>query len=603
MRRSDQARQLFAGLPGGLALCAATLVELRWRQVHGGLIGLPGDFGAALLHPGLGLVALGTLLGPLVLLLSRRSLGLGAGALVVAVDLGLRVLLAEAWLGAAAEAGASPAVLPGLVYVGLLPTLASAATGWIAGRLPRAGVAGAWCGLALGAVLLLVRPASPHVDRVGPNLLLVTIDTWRYDHLSAHPDALAPDLTPQLDALAARSTLYTEARSPASITVPAHVAMLSGREPWQSGVQLNSHGLPADLPWLPADLRAQGYRTGAVVSGAVLRGRDGLARGFDRFHDDLVEPAGVHELIAARLVSALLGGSTPVFRATAPRALRRARAFLNSTTAPWFLWVHLYDVHTPHGELSAAPELVTGLPDPCAWRGHPSLDFGGPLPTVEARRSAFERRCARTDEYRRAIAGYGAEVRRADAAAGELLDLLEARGEADQTVVIVAADHGEALVEHGQQLSHQQSPYEAVQRVPLLVHVPGRPPAVSGSLVSLTGLAPTARSLLGLPAGGATWDEPRVSVGSLLRLTSTRPDTPDRRVTVRTRDRALIATPDRPDESYDLRGDPHQLHADAPTLPELRRAAGALLAAEPEAPTARLDAAQLEALRALGYVE
>jgi arylsulfatase A-like enzyme len=618
-------RYLLAAAAAFVALSGAQAAELAWRQERGALIGLPSDhvdawIGAA---PTL-LLAVG--LAAAVQRLLQRWLAPPTVGLMLAmlVDAGLRVLLAEAWLGAAADADAAPFWGAGLVYAGVLPTLAAAGVAWgtaRAGRLRRPPVAASLATAAILATTLAVPSSRADDDR--PNLLLITIDTWRYDHLSAHPDAVADDLTPHLDRLAKRGWLFTEARAHAPITVPSHASMLSGQGPWEHGMTGNGSRVPAEAPWLPRTLQQAGYATAAVVSGAVIRGERGFSRGFDRFHDDLVEPAGVHDLVALRLGRRLRGEDDPkVFRAEAPRALRRAQAWLARQDRPWFLWVHLYDVHSPHSA-DADPrdgDPLAELPDPCAYRDHPApapAALGVPQLLGSAAR---ERRCRPTGNLATRLQTYRAEVRRADDAVGHLLHGLRKTGALARTAVIATADHGESLTEHGMRMSHQHSAYEPVLRVPLIVAPPG---STQGrrvdTLVEHRDLPATALAMLGLSStSGRSWlqgGRPRTGpvasvtafLGGVKPGRSDDPGFPAVRVAVRDRSTAVVWSRDHATEWYDLAADRHQLldrSAEQGAPPEFVAAARAIAASVGAARRdEELDDDELEALRALGYVD
>ena len=626
-------------------LLAASLVELHLRLSSGLLIAHASDYGLAVVR--LLLPEAAWALPPVLLLglLGRRwqrlrAMGWLPLGLVAAVDAAGRQFLGEAWLGALQDANLAPGFLPGFVYFGLLPTVASGVVLTLALVLRRRQAATA--GVAAALLALACAPIGSSVAAGdGPNLLLVTIDTWRYDHLSAGPHAVDGSLTPHIDALAGRGTLFTEARAHAPITVPSHATLLSGRTPWEHGLLTNGGKVDAELPWLPQQLSEAGWSTGAVTSGAVIRGRRGFSRGFQRFHDDLREPPRVHDLVGLRLIGLLRGHKkVRVFRAEAPRAVDRATTFLSRAPAdrPWFLWVHLYNVHLPHSAADAdvAPFIghgLDGLPDPCDYAHHPSpLTGPGGLGSGlgPSREREAERRCAWGEQLDERLAGYRAEVVRADAAVGDLVALLEARGERDRTAIIVTADHGESLTEHGSRLSHQFTAYESVLRVPLVVVPPGGGAgAVSDALVQHRDLPATAVGLLGLPdvTGGRSWladdgglshvasvvHAPALAVTRALRNRGGGPR-PERgrqlRVAVRDRLRSLVYTPGLADEVYDLEADRHQVSdlvssngEVAPTHLRATAEAVARAAAGKPADALEADDPDLEALRALGYVE
>jgi choline-sulfatase len=179
---------------------------------------------------------------------------------------------------------------------------------------------------ALAATLLCALCAACARPGARPNILLITLDTTRADHLGAYGNRLAR--TPNLDRLAASGVLFERAISAAPLTLPAHASLLTGRYPFAHGVRNNgSFTLGEATPTLATALHDAGYRTAAFVSAFVLDHRYGLARGFDRYDD--------------RLDLERRGGETTA----------AAGAWLTETAhdpRPFFLWLHLYDPHDPY---------------------------------------------------------------------------------------------------------------------------------------------------------------------------------------------------------------------------------------------------------------
>jgi choline-sulfatase len=174
---------------------------------------------------------------------------------------------------------------------------------------------------AAGVLFFALRSAR----RAPPNILLITLDTTRADHLGAYGYKLAR--TPRLDRLARDGVLFERAIAAAPITLPAHVSLLTGTYPFAHGVRNNGNFSLSDaIPTLATALHDRGYRTAAFVSAFVLDRRYGLARGFDVYDDRMqLERQG------DRTASAAIGWL---------KTLRPAR--------PFFLWLHLYDPHDPY---------------------------------------------------------------------------------------------------------------------------------------------------------------------------------------------------------------------------------------------------------------
>ncbi|RMH04414.1 MAG: hypothetical protein D6702_03245 [Planctomycetota bacterium] len=285
---------------------------------------------------------------------------------------------------------------------------------------------------------------------VGPaagidNLLLVTFDTTRADHLGAYGHAGAA--TPNLDRLAAEGVRFETCVAVAPITLPAHASILTGLLPIHHGARHNgTHALPEDVPTLAATLSAAGFDTAAVVSAVVLDSRYGLDRGFRHYDDDL--SAG-----STAMVGMLRETDAADTTERALRWLRRPRP------GRWFLWVHYFD---PHSDYAPPPEFAARCPD----------------------------------------SPYDGEIAYADDGLGRLLDELRRSDRLDRTLVVVTADHGESLGEHGES-THGLFLYDATTRVPLILRHPALPAGrCLGGVVSQVDLVPTVLELLGLPAPG-----------------------------------------------------------------------------------------------------
>jgi len=285
------------------------------------------------------------------------------------------------------------------------------------------------------------------------NLVLITLDTVRADHLGAYGDTAAE--TPALDRLAQQGVRFAQASSAVPLTLPSHSSILSGLLPLHHGLRNNGAGvLPDGTPTLATVLSGQGWRTGAFVGAFVLDHRFGLARGFDVYDDEIErDPQAGESLEAER------PGSVVMDRALAWLDGARKEE-TKEPSRPFFLWVHLYDAHAPYTP-------------PSPWRErHPGHPYDGEIATV-------------------------------DAQVGRLMADLDRRGLAGSTVVAVVADHGESLGEHGE-LTHGLLLYEPTLRVPFLLRAPGLPAGrVIQTPVSLVDTAPTLAGLV-----SAVWPAP-----------------------------------------------------------------------------------------------
>ena len=302
-------------------------------------------------------------------------------------------------------------------------------------------VIAAACALTLaGAGCRRLRPAPT------PNVLLISIDTLRADHVGVYGHREAQ--TPRLDALAGRGTRFDQASTVAPLTLPAHSSLLTGTFPAHHGVRDNgSFYLGAEETTLAEVLAARGYRTGAFVGAFVLDGRWGVSQGFERYADDFD-------------LTRYEGASMDAIQRRGDAVVDKAIAWLDEDhDRPFFAWVHLYDPHAP-------------------YQAPPAFSSRFPASVTGA---------------------YDAEIAWTDAQIGRVLDALAGDGRRDQTLVVAVGDHGESLDEHGEH-GHGFFIYEAVARIPLIVAGPGVPVRVVTSPVRIVDVMPTVLDLLRVPA-------------------------------------------------------------------------------------------------------
>ena len=280
-----------------------------------------------------------------------------------------------------------------------------------------------------------------------PNVVLITLDTTRADHLGCYGRAEAR--TPVIDGLATGGVLFAQAATPAPLTLPAHASIMTGLYPTYHGVRLNgTTALGPDQTTLAEVFSEQGYRTGAFVGAFVVDGRWGLNQGFGAY-DDRFDLRKFKRLDLAAV------------QRPADEVVDAALQWLDADTdAPFFAWVHLYDPHSPY---------------------EPPEPF----------RSRFEGR---------GPAGlYDGEIAFADHQVGRLVSRLRAAALDQRTIVVVAGDHGEGLGSHGEG-THGFFVYDYAVRVPLIIATPfDELHAVRvDDQVSLVDLFPTVLALAGI---------------------------------------------------------------------------------------------------------
>ena len=414
--------------------------------------------------------------------------------------------------------------------------------------------------LASGAAWWFAGPARPRQAAASvSNVLLVTVDTLRADHLGCYGDEAAR--TPVIDALAARGARFETAIAHSPITGPSHASILTGLTPLGHGVRNNSdYVLPAGVPTLPDTFARAGYRTAAFVSGFPLERRFGYDRGFETYDDAF--PRGSDPRRA------------PYVERPADLTTRAAARWLDdraSSPGPWFLWVHYYDPHSPYE------------PPP---------------------------------EYARRFAGrpYDGEIAFVDAQLGLLLRRLDEGGLADRTLVVVTADHGESLGEHGE-ATHGMFVYDSTLRVPWILAGPGIPKGrtvkamgrgidVAPTILDYAGQAVAAsiegRSVRPAIEGRPMSDEPAYAESLFASLHLRWAPL----YAWRTSKWKLVDAP-RP-ELFDLEADPAERHDRAGLEPSrveaLRRPLRAALRATTPDATATVDAEAAGRLRSLGYL-
>jgi arylsulfatase A-like enzyme len=307
-------------------------------------------------------------------------------------------------------------------------------------------------------------PAAPAGTRL--NVLLITIDTLRADHLGLYGYARAT--SPRLDAFAKRAVAFDQAYTYWPKTRGSFVAMMSGRRDSQTGYG-KTHPVLLDFnPTLAEVLKGAGYRTTAVVDNANVAAQHGYARGFERYRETWQEKDLPTEMDRARAIT----GDAVAFVAGA------------SSDPPFFLWLHYVNPHAPY--TPPAP-YDTAFLDVAAQRG-PRLR------TVDGFVGGLRKEWAVPGQDRLGyyVAQYDGEIAAVDQEVGRVLDALERSGAAQRTVVVVTSDHGESLGEHDYYFDHGQDVFDPSLRIPLLVALPGHAGGTrTSALASTLDLVPT----------------------------------------------------------------------------------------------------------------
>jgi len=416
--------------------------------------------------------------------------------------------------------------------------------------------------LLAGAMLAVAGSAADHSDRP-PNLVVITIDTLRADHLGCY--GYRQIHTPNIDSFAADSVKFEHAFTPIPITLPSHTVIFTGTYPMLNGMHdFSGNRLGAQQQTLASVLKAHGYTTGAVVASAVLDSRFGLNRGFDFYYDHF----DFNRLEESNLDEMERPGNVVADQALEWLSKNYQKRF--------FLWMHLYDPHYPYRPPAPYSE---------EYKSHP----------------------------------YDGEIAFADEQVGRLLRFLKEKNLYHDTLVVLSGDHGEGLGEHGE-ATHGFFIYNSTLRVPLLFHLPPTTPAHQiTSPVRTIDIMPTILEILKVPVPSEVQGE------SLLPLISgKKPDEPSYYLYAETflprlhfnwselrgieNERYHFILAPKP-ELYDLSKDPKELqnlYGDKKAVSEELRAKLAALIhdytpGQELAEKTGLDPALMERLKSLGY--
>jgi arylsulfatase A-like enzyme/predicted Zn-dependent protease len=305
------------------------------------------------------------------------------------------------------------------------------------------GLAGTAAGLGILVYLLVINPGRSKVNLPSTpsyNVLLITLDTTRADHLGCYGHK--PAKTPHLDKLAREGIRFDRVYCPAPLTLPSHASIMTGLYPVTHGVRNNGHDLPSGIRTLAEILKGRGYATAAFVSAFSVDSRFGLDRGFDVYDDTFRSESPFKTQNAERRAEETFAGFS--------------RWLESNGKNRFFGWVHYYDPHLPYDPPSPYKEEFNGDP-------------------------------------------YDGEIAYMDRYVGAVLARLKEKGVLERTIVVVAGDHGEGLgdkVETG----HGIFLYEETLRVPLILHNLATFPRsqVIESQVRLIDVAPTILEIIGL---------------------------------------------------------------------------------------------------------
>jgi len=350
------------------------------------------------------------------------------------------------------------------------------------------------------AVMLCVAGCSPSekslpTDSRLPSIVLITIDTLRADHLGCYGYAPYRDpVSPEIDAFAESAVRFTNCFAPRAQTMPSLFSMLTGMYPSRHGILENAQAVSDSMRTMFHILAEKGYETAAFVS-FVPAGRDGNAA-----------PGA-----ALLSIGADTGPGGPKLASTwqkdantSLKAIEWLRSRDPSSSRPFFVWIHFYDVHHPYGPPAPFDRLFTG-----DYAGELLVREGAPEPefTKVSKRldeAALHNSPLDPADHAYVVALYDGGIRSTDRHVGAILKTLREKGLSSKTSVILTADHGEELADHNDYYYHGNSVYDGALRIPLLVHWPGKTGAgiVMDGLVQNVDLLPTVLEWLGMDSQG-----------------------------------------------------------------------------------------------------
>jgi len=286
--------------------------------------------------------------------------------------------------------------------------------------------------------VLVFAPAANAAEKTP--VVLISIDTLRADHLSAY--GYTKIRTPNIDSLGEKGTIYLRIDSQIPLTMPSHASLMTSTYPFENQVEENSESLPAGAVTLASVLHANGYRTAAFAGSIILDRQYGLDKGFDVYDCPFADAAGERRNPYSARV-----------RRDAALVIRAARQWIDENRGqPVFVFVHLYDLHTPY----SLPQVAGLTPS---------------------------------------AVGYDTELEYVDRAIGRLREALEHDGLWDKALVALLADHGESLGDHGE-TSHGYFIYESTMHVPLIVHWPAGAAVYPARVSEAGGLIDVAPTIL-----------------------------------------------------------------------------------------------------------
>lgn len=402
------------------------------------------------------------------------------------------------------------------------------------------------------------------------NVLLITLDTVRADHLQCY--GYERNTAPRMCSLAKQGILFEKAMTQSSWTLPAHASIMTGVYPHEHGAENFEVSIDDNLPMLAEILKNNNYSTSAFVSVEFVSEKYGFDKGFDVFDSTSIKKEDL-----------VLMGSF------AKDLTQSAMHWLEQNDQKFFMWIHYFDPHNAflyHNTSGFAyPKAINYT---LRWREF-EWDWNVvPCPFCDY----FEEN---EEQY---ISLYDGEIFFVDSYVGKLLDYLKQEGLFDNTIIIITSDHGESFNNHDL-VGHDNFLYADLIHVPLIMFVPNTQPYRDDKLTETKDILPTVLDLLNISKPARVGDG--FFIGNLTyAFSEVHNRNENRRIAVNHEDWKLIYTlNDRYFELYDLEDDPDELNNLAESKPEMVKKLR-----EPLFRTMRvvdLDEETLKQLKSLGY--
>ena len=310
-----------------------------------------------------------------------------------------------------------------------------------------------------------------------PNILLLTVDSLRADHLGCY--GYAKDTSPHLDALAGQGIVFENAFAAGIPTMPSFTTLLSGTHPYRHGITAHAseQRLKPDVELLPQLAKRAGYTTIAIDNLATQANGRGswFPRGFDYYSSFLYKP----------------------FSNQSEQLCDRALSFIEEfRERSWLLWLHLWDPHSPYGP---PPPYDTMHYSPNqSTLGHERLAAVERLAPEYYEEFLGDMKLKVRDDYDYILAQYDGEISYVDAQIGRVLEQLKVLGLWDSSIIVAMSDHGEAFGEGDVEFDHHGL-YDAVTRVAQIWRVPNIESGRCAALVSTEDIMPTLCEIASIP--------------------------------------------------------------------------------------------------------